>query len=62
MKLYKGVFKGGGGGFNPHPKKKKFRFIFKSEGKETERKTQKMKRDVRGRGLLVNTFCNFWEL
>ena len=55
MKLYKGVFKGGGS-VQPPPKKK-FRFIFKSEGKEAKIKTKKMKRDVRG--LLVNTF---WEL
>ena len=49
MKLYKGVFKGGGR-VQPPPKKK-FRFIFKSEGKEAKRKTKKMKRDVRGEGI-----------
>ena len=50
MKLYKGVFKGGGGRVRPPPKKK-FRFIFKSEGKEAKRKTKKNEKGCEGEGI-----------
>ena len=50
MKLYKGVFKGGG--FNPPPPPKKNSDLFlKSEGKGAERKIKKMKKDVKGEGI-----------
>ena len=49
MKLYKGVFKGGG--FNPPPQKKNSDLFLKSEGKGAERKIKKMKKDVKGEGI-----------